>query len=381
MNFEVNDTQRELVDGIIQFSKKAFNTIPPQNDTNGVFNLDGWHKCADMGLMGLPINQEFGGLGADLLTTLLSLEALAHGCKDNGLVFAVVTQMLTGIMLERFGNNRQKEKYLPAICQGSVITAQAITEPNAGSDAMAMKTKVQATNDGYIVNGRKTFISNAPIADLAVIFAIRDSATPKFNRISCLIVEKGCEGFSRSKPFEKIGLRTMQNGELIFDDCCLAFDSLLGKEGQGGMILNEILLFERILFSACHLGAMQRVVDDCTRYANERFQFGQPIGKFQSISHTIANMKVNLEVGKLILYKSAWLKDQKKRPHIETSIAKLFISESLKKMCMEAVQIHGAYGISKEFSIEKELRDSIAATIYSGTSEIHRNIISTLMGL
>jgi alkylation response protein AidB-like acyl-CoA dehydrogenase len=180
---------------------------------------------------------------------------------------------------------------------------------------------------------------------------------------------------------EKMGLQTLQNGELIFDDCLLSSNSVLGKEGQGGLILNEILLYERILFSACHIGVMERVIEDCIDYSNQRKQFGQSIGKFQAISHKIADMKSNLELGKLILYKSAWQKDHHKRPHIETSISKVFISEALKKTCLDALQIHGTYGYMKEFSIEQELRDSIASTIYSGTSEIHRNIIANLLGL
>jgi hypothetical protein len=246
---------------------------------------------------------------------------------------------------------------------------------------MAMKTRFEKRKDGYLINGSKIFISNGPIADLAGVFAIGDSEKEKFTRISCFLIENGIPGFTRSRPMEKMGLHTLQNGELIFDDCLLPAESLLGKEDQGGMILNEILLYERILFSACHVGVMKRVIEDCIKYATEREQFGQPIGKFQAISHKIADMKKDLELSKLILYKSAWQKDQNKRPHIETSIAKLFISEALKKTCLDALQIHGSYGYMKEFNIERELRDSIAGTIYSGTSEIHRNIIATLIGL
>jgi len=379
VNFEFTETQIELKNIILQFAKKELNK--PAQGVDGQFPIVDWKKCAEMGMMSLPMNQKFGGLETDLLTTTLAVEALAYGCKDNGLVFSIVTQILSGLMLDHFGSDEQKEKYLAKICSGDTIAAQAITEPDAGSDAMGMKTKAIKTDTGFQLNGSKIFISNGPIADLAGVFAIGNGEKKKFNRISCFLIEKETPGYTRSKPMEKMGLQTLQNGELIFDDCLIPQNSLLGKEGQGGMILNEILLYERILFSACHIGVMDRVIEECIEYSNQREQFGQSIGKFQAISHKIADMKTNLELGKLILYKSAWQKDKNKRPHIETSISKVFISESLKKTCLDALQIHGTYGYMKEFSIEQELRDSIAGTIYSGTSEIHRNIIATLLGL
>jgi len=367
--------------GVIQFAKKEFGKHSVECDSEGIFSIEGWHKCAQMGLMGLPIDEQYGGSGVDLLTTARSIEALAYSCKDNGLVHSILTQLLTGLMIELFGSDSQKETYLPLICNGEIISAQAITEPDAGSDAMAMTTKASKNAHNYIIHGSKTFISNAPIADFVIVFAVSDTSKQKLSRLSCFIVENGTQGFQRSKPVEKIGLRTLQNGELIFEDCLIPHDNLLGNEGQGSMILGEILQYERILFSASHLGVMQRVSEDCISYANERIQFGQPIGKFQAISHKIANMKTNLETSKLLVYKTAWMKDQKKRPLLETSMTKVFVSEALQKVCRDALQIHGAYGYTKEFSIEQELRDSLAATIYSGTSEIHRNIIATLIGL
>ncbi len=381
MDFELTETQLDLQKGILQFAAKEFDHQVIKNDDERSFPTADWHKCAHLGLLGLLINQKYGGSHLNLLTASISLEALAYGWKDNGLIHSIVTHNLCGLMIGLFGNDTQKERYLPSFCKGEAITAQAITEPDAGSDAMAMTCKAIKTSSGYVINGRKVFISNAPIADVVMVFAVSDSTKQKINRISCFIVEKATQGFHQSKPLEKMGLQTLQNGELVFEDCQIPHDHLLGKEGQGSMILGEILLYERILLSACHLGVMQRVIENSIAYANERLQFGQRIGKFQSISHKIADMKVNLETSKLILYKSAWLKDQKKRPHLETSIAKLFISEALQRVCLDALQIHGAYGYTKEFSIEQELRDSLAATIYSGTSEIHRNIISALIGL
>jgi len=179
----------------------------------------------------------------------------------------------------------------------------------------------------------------------------------------------------------KMGLRSLQNSELIFKNCKVPIGNIIGKEGQGMFIFSEVIDWERALMAACHLGTMQRVYEVCVSYAKKRQQFGKPIGKFQAISNKIANMKVSIELGKLMLYKAGWLKDQKKRATLETSIAKLFISEKLKDLCIEAVQIHGAYGFMKETGLERDLRDSIASTIYSGTSEIQKNIISTIAGL
>jgi alkylation response protein AidB-like acyl-CoA dehydrogenase len=381
VDFNFTETQIELKNTILQFARKELNSRPPEKNGIDNFPLNDWQKCAEMGLMSLPLSQKYGGLEADLLTSTIAIEALAYGCRDNGFVFSIVTQLLSGIMLDHFGNDTQKEKYLADICNGKIIAAQAITEPDAGSDAMGMKTRAKKKDGNYLLNGSKIFISNGPIADLAGVFVIGDSDKQKFTRISCFLIEKDTPGFTRARPMEKMGLQTLQNGELIFDDCLIPEENLLGKEGQGAMILNEILLFERILFSACHVGVMQRVIEECIEYASQREQFGQHIGKFQAVSHKIADMKTELELSKLILYKSAWQKDQNKRPHIETSMSKLFISESLKKICLDALQIHGSYGYMKEFNIERELRDSIAGTIYSGTSEIHRNIIATLLGL
>jgi alkylation response protein AidB-like acyl-CoA dehydrogenase len=381
LDFNFTETQIELKNSIIQFAKKELNDHSPEMTNGNSFPREEWNKCAQMGIMNLPLSQKYGGLEADLLTTCIAIESLAYGCRDNGLVFSIVTQLLSGIMLDRFASDEQKDKYLPRVSSGELIAAQAITEPEAGSDAMSMKTCAKKTADGYLLNGSKIFISNGPIADIAGVFAIGNNGQKRLNSISCFLIEKNTPGFTCSKPIEKLGLNTLQNGELIFDDCYLPEDSILGKEGQGGMMLNEILLYERILFAACHIGVMERVIEECIEYSTQRVQFGKPVNKFQAVSHKIADMKTDLELGKLILYKSAWQKDQNKRPHIETSISKLFISESLKKTCLDALQIHGAYGYMKEFSIERELRDSVAGTIYSGTSEIHRNIIATLLGL
>jgi len=382
MDFSYTDEQLDLRDSIIKFSGQELNDDLAEHDKNGRFPMDKWKKCADMQIMALPFPEEYGGHGANFLTTVLSYNALAYACKDAGLVHAIGTQILCGFQILHFGSDRQKQDFLPLVCSGEKIFAQAITEPDSGSDALSMRTKAEKAADGrYVLNGTKMFITNGPIADVVVVFALTDPAKKTLGGISCFIVEKEFAGFGRSKPLEKMGLKTLQNGELVFEDCHVPPTHLLGREGQGALIFNESMELERCFLPAAHLGTMERVTEKCVRYVNERNAFGHTIGKFQAVAHKIAQMKVNIELSKLMLHKAAALKDQKKRASLEASIGKLFISECLKKTCLDAVQIHGGYGFMTEYEIERDLRDSIAATIYSGTSEMQYNMISKMMGL
>lgn len=382
MDFSYTDEQIDLRESIIKFSNQELNDDIAEFDRKGMFPADKWRKCAEMQIMALPFPEEYGGHGANFLTTVLSYNALGYACKDAGLVHAIGTQILCGLQILLFGDADQKKKYLPAVCSGEKIFAQAITEPGSGSDALSMRTKAEKSKDGkYVLNGSKIFITNGPIADVVVVFAVTDPAKKALGGISSFIVEKEFEGFERCKPMEKMGLKTLQNGELVFQNCIVPQTQILGREGQGALIFNESMELERCFLPAAHLGTMERIIEKCVRYVNERSAFGQNIGKFQSVANKIAQMKVNIELSKLMLHKAAALKDQKKRASLEASIGKLFISESLKKACLDAVQIHGGYGFMTEYEIERDLRDSIAATIYSGTSEMQHNMISRLIGL
>jgi alkylation response protein AidB-like acyl-CoA dehydrogenase len=381
MEFSYSKKQLAYQKSIIEFARNELNEGIVDRDLNGQFYLEGWRKCSGMGYMGFLFPEEYGGIGEDLVTTVLCLEALSYGCLDSGLVHAIVTQLCCGVQLMLYGNEGQKKRFLTPISIGSKVGAQAMTESNAGSELTAMQTTADKVDGKYILNGTKMYITNGPIADIVLVFAFTDSEKKKFGGISCLLVERDTEGFSSDKALEKMGLRTLQNSELVFGNCSVLSENLIGKEGQGMFIFNEVIEWERILMAACHIGSMQRIYETCVAYAKTRRQFGKPIGKFQSISNKIAEMRTNIELGKLMLYKAAWLKDQRKRATLETSIAKLFISEKLKNLCIEAIQIHGAYGFMKEAELERGLRDSIAATIYSGTSEMQKNLISAIVGL
>jgi alkylation response protein AidB-like acyl-CoA dehydrogenase len=380
-NITFSSEQEQLRNAVMNFARNELNPGIAERDRTGSFPRDLWEKCAKQRILALPFPEKFGGDGFDFLTTVSVFHALGYACKDSGLVHALASQVICGIQLLLFGDESQKAAFLPDLCSGKLIYAQAITEPCSGSDAFAMQTMAIKQDEQYIVNGTKTMISNGPIADNVIVFAITDKSKKAFGGVSCFIISKETVGFSKGKPLEKMGLRTLQNGELFFNDCSIPGTSLLGRVGQGMMIFNESMEWERTLIPALLLGEQERVLDECVKYAKERSAFGQPIAKFQAVSHKIAAMKVNVELGRLALYNVAYLKNQRKHAALESSIAKLFISESLKQACMEAIQIHGGYGYMTEFEVERELRDSVVSTIYSGTSEMQANIIARLAGL
>lgn len=373
--------EKMLKRSIVEFARKELNDNLIENDEQAVFPFKKWNKCAEMDLLALLCPKEYGGCEENLLAVLSAIEALSYACKDSGLVHSILTQLCCLIQITLFGTENQKRAYLHSLSCGKKIAAQAITEPDAGSDLMALQTSAVKNNQYYILNGSKTFISNAPVADIFLVFAVTNPARKNFGGISCFIVERENKGLKTGKSLNKMGLRTLQNGELFLDACLIPSEEMLGGNGQGMAIFNEIIEWERLLFAAAHIGTMQRILESCVKYVKGRTQFGKPIGKFQSISHKLADMKINIELGKSILYKASQMKNQDCRITMEASVAKLFISESLKNACLQAVQIFGGYGYMKDYEIERDLRDSIAATIYSGTSEIQKNIISSLIGL
>ena len=381
MDFSLTEDQEVFKESTIKFAAQALNTGAKERENKGEFNHEGWGKCADFGIQGLPMPEKYGGLGRDILTCIAAMEGLGYACRDSGLLFSINSHIWTcESPILKFGTDKQKDKYLPGLINGSMIGGHAMTEPDSGSDAFRMNCKAVKKGDRYFINGTKMFISNAPIADVLLVFAITD-AKRGFAGISAFIVEKGFPGFSVGKPLEMMGLKTCPMGEVILDDCEVPEGNRLGKEGSGAAIFNSEMEWERSCLFATHVGAMEKDLEECINYAKVRNQFGKPIGKYQAISHKIADMRVRLELSRLVLYKVAWLKSQGKRVPVESAISKLFISESYVENCMEALQIHGAYGYSKELDLEKNLRDSIAGKIYSGTSEIQKNIIATFLGL
>ncbi len=381
MDFAWSDEQLDFRREVIRFAKTELNYDMIENDHEEKFSREGWDKCAKFGIHGLPLPAEYGGGGADTLTTVCGLEALGYGCRDNGLIFSIGAHMWSSeIPLWSFGTEEQKKKYLPKLVSGEWVGVHAMTEPGSGSDAYSLKTRAERKGDRVILNGSKTFITNASYADMVIVFATLDPSKGPAG-ISAFIVEKETPGFTISRKLHKMGLRTSPMAELSFVDCEVPAENQLGKDGAAAAIFTASMEWERICILASHLGVMQRLLETSVKYAKERRQFGENIGKFPAISSKIADMEMRLETGRLVLYKAAWMKSQGKHPLREASIAKLYVADACIQSCMDAIQIHGGYGYMTEYQIERELRDAIAGKIYSGTSEIQRMIISGLHGL
>ena len=381
MDFAWSEEQRQFRQEVIRFAKEELNDNVIERDHAEEFSFDLWKKCASFGIQGLPVPQEYGGSGADTLTTVCGLEALGYGCRDNGLIFSINAHMWSSeIPILMFGTEAQKKKYLPKLVSGEWVGVHAMTEPMSGSDAYSMLSRAERKGDRYLINGSKTFITNAQNAEFVIVFANLDP-TKGANGVTGFIVEKGTPGFTVSRKLHKMGLRTSPMGELSLVDVEVPVENLLGKEGGGPAIFTASMEWERICILASHLGAMQRMLETSVAYAKERQQFGQPIGQFPAISNKIAEMDIRLETSRLVLYKAAWLKSQGRHPLREASIAKAYVADACIQSCLDAIQIHGGYGYMTDYQIERELRDAISGKIYSGTTEIQKKIIAGFHGL
>jgi len=381
LDFAWSEEQRQFRQEVIRFAKEELNDNVIERDHAEEFSFDLWKKCASFGIQGLPVPQEYGGSGADTLTTVCGLEALGYGCRDNGLIFSINAHMWSSeIPILMFGTEAQKKKYLPKLVSGEWVGVHAMTEPMSGSDAYSMLSRAERKGDRYLINGSKTFITNAQNAEFVIVFANLDP-TKGANGVTGFIVEKGTPGFTVSRKLHKMGLRTSPMGELSLVDVEVPVENLLGKEGGGPAIFTASMEWERICILASHLGAMQRMLETSVAYAKERQQFGQPIGQFPAISNKIAEMDIRLETSRLVLYKAAWLKSQGRHPLREASIAKAYVADACIQSCLDAIQIHGGYGYMTDYQIERELRDAISGKIYSGTTEIQKKIIAGFHGL
>jgi len=381
MDFSWSEEQLAFKRAAVEFAQKELNAGLLERDRRSEFSRENWQKCARFGLLGLPLPEAYGGTAADIMTTMLIMEGMGYGCRDNGLMFALNAQMWSvQLPILNFGTEVQKQKYLPRLCSGELIGAHGMTEPGSGSDAYSLRTRAERVEGGYVLNGSKMFVTNAPVSELAVVFATVDPGKGQWG-ITAFLVEKGTPGFSVGGAMEKMGLRTSPLGELVLRDCFIPEENRLGPHGAGVSIFNSSMEWERSCILASHVGAMERQLDKSVQYARERRQFGQTIGRFQSVGNRIADMKVRLETARLILYKVAWLKKMEQPAAMEAAIAKLYLSECFVESSMEAINVHGGYGYMAESEIERDLRDAIGGTIYSGTSDIQRTIIARLLGL
>ncbi len=382
MDFGWSDEQVARQIAARDFAERALSDASLESrEREGRFDRAQWARCAEFGILGLSVPTEYGGAEIDLPSAMLVMEGLGEGCADNGLPFALNAQLWTVQRpIVRFGSDEQKRRYLPGMCGGALIGAHALTEPDTGSDAFSMRMRAERRGDEYVLTGTKCLVSLAPIADVVLVFA---STAPSRGRwgISAFLVETATQGVQAGPMQHKMGLRTVPIGALHFEECVVPASARLGPEGAGVSIANHSLEVERCCILASQLGAMERQLNRAVAYARSRQQFGQAIGKFQSVSNRIADMKLRIETARLLLYKVAWMVERGQPAMMEAALLKLYLSEAFVDSGMDAIRIHGGLGYLSESGVERDLRDAIGGVLYAGTSDIQRNIIARLLGL
>jgi alkylation response protein AidB-like acyl-CoA dehydrogenase len=380
MDFQPTEEQVTLCAEIRRWGRALGEGLSSREE-RGVFDRGLFRRCGELGIQGLPVPEAYGGSGRDLTTSMLAMEALGYACRDNGLVFSLNAQMwAVELPILRFGTEEQKRRFLPPLCAGERIAAHAISEPGSGSDAMAMAARAVRQDGHYVLDGTKTFVTNGPVADLVLVFASVDRSAGAAG-ITGFLIERETPGLTLSPPIPKMGLRTSPMGEVVLDGCRVAASCRLGAEGAGAAVFSAAMEWERTCIFASHLGAMERLLEETIAYAQVREQFGSPISRHAPVADRIVEMKVDLEAGRMLLYRAAAAKDRGEDAVLLAAIAKLFVSEAHVRQALSAVQIHGGYGYTTEVGVERELRDAVPGTIYSGTSEMQRKIIARLLGL
>jgi alkylation response protein AidB-like acyl-CoA dehydrogenase len=382
MDFAFSQQQQHWHDSALRFAREQLaDDEAAARDERGTFWRDGLERCARLGIQGLPLPAEYGGQGQDLPTTMAAMEGLGYGCVDTGLIFAINAALWTvSLPILEYGTDAQKQGFLPGLCDGRLLGANAASEADAGSDIFGMQTRAERKPDGWVLNGRKTWITCGTIADIYLCFASTDPAKGVLG-VTAFLVERGTLGFHFAREIPKLGLRTAPMGELVFENCLLPAKNLLGREGRGAAIFNAALEWERGGILASVLGTMRRQLDRCIELARTRRQFGQPIGKFQSVSNRIVDMSIRLETSRMMVYRYAWAKSNGQNCASWASMAKLHVSECFVQNSLDAIRLFGAAGYSTEGGLERDLRDSVGGLIFSGTNDIQRNIIAQQLRL
>ena len=375
MNFDLTEEQKMVKETAKKFAEKEIMPFARENDVKEHFPIEIFKKMAGLGFLGGPIPEKYGGAGLDFISDAIIFEEI--GRADSSLRTALSVQVsLVGLTILKWGTEEQKQKYIPKLCKGELIGCFALTEPNAGSDAASILTSAALKGNEWILNGTKTWISSGSIADIAIVFAVADK-TKGYHGITAFIIEKGCPGFSTKDIKGKLGLRASNTAELVFEDCRIPKNAVLGDIGKGFKIAMSALDNGRYGVASGCVGIIQGCIDACARYAKERHQFGKPIAGFQLIQDKIARMVVDCDAARLLVYRAGHLKNKGAVNTVETSIAKYFASEAANRAASDAVQIFGGYGYSNEYPVERYFRDAKVATIYEGTSEIQKLIIGS----
>ena len=374
MKLELNDQQKMIQNMVREFANKEVGPIAAELDKKEEYPHKTLEKMAKLGLLGIIIPPEYGGAGLDTVSYAIVIEEISRKCASTGVVTSVHNS-LTAWPIMKYGTEEQKKKYLPILAKGEKIGAFAGTEPNAGSDLAAMKTTAVLKGKKYIINGDKTFITSGSEAGIIIIFAVTDkNAGPK--GLSAFIIENKFKGYKVGSIFEKLGINASKTSELIFENMEVPKENLLGAEGDGFKIALSTLDGGRIGIAAQAVGIAQACLDESIEYSKQRQQFGKPICANQAIQWMIADMATKIEAARFLLYNAAYKKDKGERISKEAAMAKLFASETAMDCAIKAVQIHGGYGYTKEYTVERLFRDAKITEIYEGTSEVQRMVIS-----
>ena len=382
MTVELTPQEREWQEAAERFAAQELASKDVVSaDREHRFDAEGWKACAEFGVTGMPVPEANGGLGLSLPHLIAVMEGLGYASRDQGLLFSINAHLWTNSLpLVKYGTDEQRAKWLPGLCDGSLIGANAASEPDAGSDVFAMKTRAVKDRDAYVLDGAKTFVTNGPVADLFVAYATLDPGLGAMG-ITGFVIERDTPGLNVGNPIEKMGLRTSPMSEVVFDGCRVPVENRLGREGRGVEVFECSMAWERGCILACCLGGMRRLLEASIDQARDRKQFGQSIGKFQSVANRIVDMKVRLETARPLVYAVGRKLENGADAMLEAAMAKLYVAEAYVATCRDALQIHGGYGYMVEQEIERELRDALGATLYSGTSEIQRNLIARGLGL
>ncbi len=367
--------QQEMVRKVVsEFAKNEVEPGADDRDLTGEFPEDIVRKMAGLGMMGIPYPKEYGGAGGDYISYILAVEELSKVCASTGVILSAHTSLCC-YPISKWGTEEQKKKYLVPLAKGEKLGAFGLTEPNAGTDAATQQTVATLEGDHYVLNGSKIFITNGGKADVYVIFAMTDKSKGNHG-ISAFIVEKDFKGFSIGKIEDKMGINASSTAELVFEDCIVPKENLLGDEGRGFAMAMETLDGGRVGIAAQALGIAEAALDETTKYAKERQQFGRPIGKFQGIKWYVADMATRVQEAKMLVYRAAWKKQVGKMKSTDAAYAKLCASETAMYVTTKAVQIFGGYGYIKDYPVERYMRDAKITEIYEGTSEVQKMVIS-----
>lgn len=386
MNFDLSDDQRELQEAVRAFAEAEIRPLAEQMDRSDEFPMQLWQQMGEMGLLSMGVPEEYGGSEGDLWGIILAGEEIAAASSSVALSMGAHANLCV-YNLFRNGSEDQKNKYLPELCSGEKVGCLGITEPDTGSDAVGMKTTARRDGEHYVLNGAKTWITNAPIADVFIVYA-KTKPEAGARGISAFIVERGFEGLTTSQTFHKMGNRGSPTGQIFFENCRVPAENLMGVENMGIAIVMGGLDIERTVFSSLALGQARRAMELAVRYAQERTQFGKPIARFQLIQAKIADMYTQLEAARLMVYRSVDELSRMTRGgkgteiHKRSAAALMFAAEAAEKIAYDAVQIHGGNGYSDEYEVSRIYRDVRLGTIGAGTSEIRRLIIAReILGL